>query len=61
MTTGLICWCLYLRCYFVVFIVVLILLCASHRYLGLSMICNTKCVFLSLVSSCNVSFAVLSS
>ena len=38
------------------------LLFASHRYLGLSMmICNKKCVFLSRVSSCNVSFAVLSS
>ena len=44
-----------------VFVVVLILHCASHRYLGLSMMCNKKRVFLSLVSSSNVVFVVLSS
>ena len=60
-TSGLICLCLYIKCYFVVFVVVLMLHCASHRYLGLSMMCNKKRVFLSLVSSCNVVSAVLSS
>ena len=46
--TAPICLCLYLRCYFVVYFVVV-------------RVPFRESVFLSLVSSCNVVFAVLSS